>query len=76
MRDICVSNREEQFREDFGLASYLALEVGCIELSTFESLQSQVTELGRILAGLKASLAGQRDSTPGTRNWAPGPRNS
>ena len=47
---------------------YVALDVGYIEASRFEALQSQVAELGRILAGLKASLDGTRNSELGTRN--------
>jgi four helix bundle protein len=48
---------------------YVALDVGYLESSRFETLQEQISELQRILAGLKASLTSEpRASGLGPRN--------
>jgi four helix bundle protein len=48
---------------------YVALDVGYLESSRFETLQEQISELQRILAGLKASLSSEpRASGLGPRN--------
>jgi four helix bundle protein len=48
---------------------YVALDVGYLESSRFETLQEQISELQSILAGLKASLTSEpRASGLGPRN--------
>ena len=48
---------------------YVALDVGYLESSRFETLQEQISELQRILAGLKVSLTSEpRASGLGPRN--------
>jgi four helix bundle protein len=48
---------------------YVALDVGYLESSRFETLQEQISELQRILAGLKGSLSSEpRASGLGPRN--------
>jgi four helix bundle protein len=48
---------------------YVALDVGYLESSRFETLQEQISELQSILAGLKASLSSEpRASGLGPRN--------
>lgn len=48
---------------------YVALDVGYVSQSDFEALESRITELQRVLGGLRRSLAPiARNSELGTRN--------
>jgi four helix bundle protein len=40
---------------------YVALDVGYLNLATFEALMSQATEVGKILGGLRLSVERRRD---------------
>jgi four helix bundle protein len=46
---------------------YLAFEIGYIDKSTFESLQTMAEEVGRVVGGLRSAVEKQRDNERGKR---------